>query len=79
MNAATKRLAKSQKFITDVLADVKEDYITGYSVSGNEITTVYSSGTVIKTDLENETVVCGNKTFALADYLGKDGGAVSDE
>ena len=71
--------AKSQKFITDVLSDVKEDYITGYSVSGNEITTVYSSGTVIKTDLESETVSCGNKTFVLADYLGKDGGAASDE
>ncbi|MBP1590680.1 MAG: hypothetical protein ILP22_01400 [Oscillospiraceae bacterium] len=71
----TEYAAKSQKFITDVLYDVKDEYITGYSVNGNVITTVYASGTTIRTDLESETVTSGNKTFVLADYLGKDGGA----
>ncbi|WP_044974983.1 DUF5696 domain-containing protein [Ruminococcus sp. HUN007] len=66
---------RSQKFITDILSDVKDEYITDYTVNGDVITTVYSDGTVMKTDLSAGTVVSGSKTWVLDDYLREDGGA----
>ena len=55
--------------LAPLLDSVSDSTITGYDVSddGSLITTTFSNGTVVKTDLVNKTVEYGGNKLSLAD------------
>ncbi|MCR5707659.1 MAG: hypothetical protein K6G82_05245 [Ruminococcus sp.] len=61
--------AEEYKLLAPLLGSVSDSTITGYDVSddGSLITTTFSNGTVVKTDLEAKTVEYGGKKLSLAD------------
>ena len=66
--------AEEYKLLAPLLASVSDSTITGYDVSddGSLITTTFSNGTVVRTDLVNKTVEYGGNRLSLAD--GEEGG-----
>lgn len=65
--------AAEYKLISSILSDVSSCTITDYSVDGDVITTTYSDGTVIVTDLAEKSITANGITYALAD-IAKEGG-----
>lgn len=61
--------AEEYKLLAPLLDSVSDSTITGYDVSddGSLITTTFSNGTVVKTDLVNKTVEYGGNKLSLAD------------
>lgn len=61
--------AEEYKLLAPLLDSVSNSTITGYDVSddGSLITTTFSNGTVVKTDLVNKTVEYGGNKLSLAD------------
>jgi len=61
--------AEKYKLLAPLLDSVSDSTITGYDVSddGSLITTTFSNGTVVKTDLVNKTVEYGGNKLSLAD------------
>ncbi len=60
--------AEEYKLLAPLLDSVSDSTITGYDVSddGSLITTTFSNGTVVKTDLVNKTVEYGGNKLSLA-------------
>lgn len=61
--------AEEYKLLAPLLDSVSDSTITGYDVSddGSLITTTFSNGTVVNTDLVNKTVEYGGNKLSLAD------------
>jgi hypothetical protein len=64
--------ASAWRFENDVLKGLLDTTITGYNVEGDVITTEFSNGTTIVTDLSERTVTKGSEKFSLYDYIGKE-------
>lgn len=65
----TDTAAAGSRFVRDVLSGLEDDYITGYSQEGGHITTVYSDGTKIITDLVKKSILRDGKEFLLEEYI----------
>ena len=71
----TETAAAEYRFVRDVLSGTAGEFITGYSSDGRNVTTEYSSGTVITVDLEDGTAERDGKKFVLSEYLAGKGGS----
>lgn len=65
--------AAEYRLISDVLSGVSDCTIEGYSRENSVITTTYSNGTVIVTDLENKTITENGTCYDLSEIAGKGG------
>jgi hypothetical protein len=75
--------AKAWEFQNKVLGDLQGSTITGYDITeqgrpggktfqGKVITTTFSNGTVLVTDLANRTITKNGTVISLYDYIGKE-------
>lgn len=68
-----KDAASTYAFVKEILSDVSEEQITGYTILPNGNTeTTYSNGTKITVNYADKTVTKGSKTYSLYDYIGKE-------
>jgi hypothetical protein len=64
--------ASAWMFQNEVLNGLTGTTITGYDVEGEIITTEFSDGTTIVTNLPERTITRGAQVYSLYDYIGKE-------
>ncbi|MDO5558862.1 MAG: DUF5696 domain-containing protein [Oscillospiraceae bacterium] len=69
----TETMAGEYRFLNDLYEITGNDYITGYKRKDSVITTQYSSGIAVVTDIEKKEISVGSRILRLSDYIDTEG------